>query len=65
MGLLWSAYGNLSNSVMFALHAMTVPEVEGAVMLFVVFMQLLEVCGAIQNFIILSTFALQRIDLSR
>ena len=33
-----------------ALRAMTVPEIEGAAMLFVIFLQLLKLCGAIHKF---------------
>ena len=40
----------LSNLDCAALRAMTGPKGESAVMLFGILMQLLELCGAIQNF---------------
>ena len=40
----------LSNWVCAALRAMTDPKGESAVMLFMIFIQLLEVCGVIHNF---------------
>ena len=45
--------------------AMTSPKVESTVTLFVIFMQLLEVCGAIQNFDHHFAFVLLRIERSR
>ena len=50
MGLLWSAGDYLSNLDCAALRAMTSLEGESAVIMFVIFMQLLKPCGAIRNF---------------
>jgi hypothetical protein len=50
MGLLWSADNPLSNLDCAALRAMTGTNGECAVMLFVIFPQLLKLCGAIHNF---------------
>ena len=50
MRLLWSAEENLSNLDCAALRAMTGPKGESAVMLFLVFMQLLKLCGLIHDF---------------
>ena len=51
MGLLWSAEDYRSNLDCAELRAMTGRERESAVMLFGFFMQLLKLCGAIQNFV--------------
>ena len=64
MGLLWSADNHLSNSDSSTLRAMTSSDKESAVMVFVVFSQLLKLCGAIHNFDHRSTFSLRRIGLS-
>jgi hypothetical protein len=50
LGLLWSAVDYLSNIDSTALRAMTVSKGESAVMLFVIFPQLLKLCGALRNF---------------
>ena len=50
MGLLCRAGVYHSNLDCAALRTMTVPERESAVMLFVVFTQLLKLCGAIHHF---------------
>ena len=44
------AHNYLSNSDCATLRAMTDTEWEGAIMLFLLFIQLLKLCGAIQNF---------------
>ncbi|MEI6141026.1 MAG: hypothetical protein WCP85_17290, partial [Mariniphaga sp.] len=50
LGLLWSAIISVFKSYFYAaLCAMTFPECESAVMLFVIFPQLLKRCGAIHN----------------
>ncbi|MEI6141167.1 MAG: hypothetical protein WCP85_18000 [Mariniphaga sp.] len=51
LGLLCRAGDHLSNSDCAALRAMTGPEGESAVMLFVVFLLLLKYCDAIHNFV--------------
>ena len=50
LGLLCRAEDQVSNLYCAALRAMTGPECESAVMLFVIFTQLLKLCGVIQNF---------------
>ena len=62
MGLLWSADDCVSNIDCAALRALTGPEGESAVLLFVTFGKLLKRCGAIQKFDHPFTFALRRID---
>ena len=46
MGLLWSADNHLSNFFRAALHAITGHEGESEVILFVIFPELLMLCGA-------------------
>ena len=50
LGLLWGADNYFSNLDCAALRAMTGTEGDSAVMLFGSFLQLLKLCGAIQNF---------------
>jgi len=50
MGLLWSAGDYHSNSDYATLLQKTGLKGESAIMLFMVFLQLLKLCGAIQNF---------------
>ena len=77
LGLLWSADVNLSNSDCAALRAISGHQREDTIMLLVVFIQLLILCGEIQNFDyfglrfpfsllfdLQTAFALRRIDLS-
>ena len=55
MGLLWSAdCFELQKEIGAALRAMTGPEWESAVMLFVIFIQLLKHSGVIRNWIFLN-----------
>ena len=71
LGLLFRRFGTRSVQVIIfqnldcaALRAMTSLKCESAIMLFVVFLQLLKLCGAIHNYDHQTGFTLRRIDRS-